>query len=276
MGCEVVVGGADEAELRAVTELFARREQTFSRFRPSSELNHVNASNADAVEVSRDFAAAVSAALAAAAQTHGLVDPTLHDALVNAGYDQDFAGLAPDPRPLGPAVPARPRDFRLAGRLLLRPPGLRLDLEGVVKSMAVDDALELVDGPGFVSAGGDLAARGPLEVALPGGGSVRLVRGGLATSGSSRRRWMRGGARQHHLVDPVAGRPAVSRWRQVTVCGASCLAADVAAKAAFLLGEDGPDWLDARGMPGRFVEEGGAVRVNGGWRAGAGGPAACT
>ena len=34
----------------------------------------------------------------------------------------------------------------------------------------------------------------------------------------------------------------------------SCLAADVAAKAAFLLSHDGPAWLDERGLAGRFRE----------------------
>ena len=48
--------------------------------------------------------------------------------------------------------------------------GVQLDLNGVVKAAAVDDALRLLSGPGFVSAGGDLATTRPLDVALPGGG----------------------------------------------------------------------------------------------------------
>jgi thiamine biosynthesis lipoprotein ApbE len=51
----------------------------------------------------------------------------------------------------------------------------------------------------------------------------------------------------------------------VTVSGASCLAADAAAKAAYLLGDDGPDWLDARGMPGRFLDADGLVTGNVAW-----------
>jgi len=58
------------------------------------------------------------------------------------------------------------------------------------------------------------------------------------------------------------------------VCGATCLMADVAAKAAFLLGADGPDWLDAHGMPGRFLRPDGSAMVNAAWRAGAHPPAA--
>jgi len=53
----------------------------------------------------------------------------------------------------------------------------------------------------------------------------------------------------------------------VTVCGQSCLAADTAAKAAFLLGEDGPGWLEERALPGRFVSARGEVVVTHDWRA---------
>lgn len=223
MGCEVVLAGGDPA---AVAAVFERWEAAFSLFRPESELSRVNASRARVVAVSELFAHALGAALDAAAETDGLVVPALGD-------------------------------VRLDGRLLGREPGLALDLNGVVKSMAVDEAAGLLAGDGFVSAGGDLAVRGPVDVGLPGGGAVRVVDGGLATSGTA--------TRGRHLVDPATGAPSESPWQQVTVSGASCLAADVAAKAAFLLGEDGPAWLDARGMAGRFLAESGEVTVNAAW-----------
>ncbi|HZC29972.1 MAG TPA: FAD:protein FMN transferase, partial [Gaiellaceae bacterium] len=100
---------------------------------------------------------------------------------------------------------------------------------------------------------------------LPGGDAVRVVRGGLATSGIASRRWRRGGAEQHHLIDPRTGAPSDSPWEVVTVSGASCLDADVAAKAAFLLGADGPDWLDERGIPGRFAARDGEIVCNSAW-----------
>jgi thiamine biosynthesis lipoprotein len=141
--------------------------------------------------------------------------------------------------------------------MLCRPPGLELDLNGVVKALAVDEAVGVLDGPGFVSVGGDLAVRGPVDVALPGCGAVRVVEGGLATSGTA--------SRGRHLVDPAAGGPSDSPWEQVTASGSTCLAADVAAKVGFLLGEDGPEWLDERGVPGRFVRAGGEVVENRAW-----------
>jgi thiamine biosynthesis lipoprotein len=138
-----------------------------------------------------------------------------------------------------------------------------LDLNGVVKAQAVDDALR-ASGARLVAAGGDVAVSVETAIALPGGGEVTLRGGGLATSGTTRRRWLRGGVWQHHLIDPRTGQPSSSRWDEVTVAASSCLQADVAAKAAFLLSDDGPGWLDQRGLPGRFLE-GGRATVNASW-----------
>ena len=265
MGCEVLVAGATATEAARIEQLFTSRDRLFSRFVPGSELNTVNGSERRATVVSREFARMVALALDAAEETRGLVDPTLGRALAAAGYDRDFAELSPDARPAGPAAPSRLAEVRLRGRVLELAAGVELDLNGVVKGQTVDDALALIRGDGYVSAGGDLAGRGGVSVALPGGGAVQLVSGGLATSGSDRRRWRRGGRLRHHLVDPVSGRPARSPWLQVTVCGRTCLAADIAAKAAFLLGPDGPGWLDELGLPGRFRTPGGGVSVNQSW-----------
>jgi FAD:protein FMN transferase len=266
MGVDVAVGGAGDEELVAVRRLFENWDAVFSRFRLDSEINAVNRDASLVVFVSGLFARSLRAALVAADATDGLVDPTLGRAIEAAGYDTDFSLLEDDDeRPLGPTAPGRRRTLRLSGRLLSRPPGTLLDLNGVVKGLAVDASLELLRGDGFVAAGGDVATRGGVVVGLPRGGSVRLTAGGLATSGTSRRHWRRGGGAQHHLIDPRTGRPAVSRWAEVTVAAGSCLAADVAAKAAFLLSDDGPDWLDERGLPGRFVGDGSTV-VDRAWR----------
>jgi thiamine biosynthesis lipoprotein len=227
MGCDVVVAGGDPAAVAAVLE---RWESAFSLFRPESELSQVNRSSARVVALSSLSARALRVALDMAAETEGLVEPTLR---------------------------GRWREVVLSGRLLSRPPGLALDLNGVVKALAVDEAAASLERPGFVSVGGDLAVRGPVDVALPADGAVRVVSGGLATSGTATR-----GA---HLVDPATGEPSASCWEQVTASGASCLDADVAAKTGFLLGERGPAWLDARGIPGRFVGSDGSVVENEAW-----------
>ena len=205
MGCTVVVAGATRLELDAVRRLFAGRDATFSRFRRGSELNRVNARSGRVVSISPTFARMLERALDAADQTDGMVDPTLGRALEAAGYDRDFAQLAPVASPAVPGPGGIRGSVRLGDGLLWVPNGVQLDLNGVVKAGTVDDALSLMSGEGFVSAGGDLATRGAVDVALPGDDSVRLTVGALATSGSVRRRWLRAGVVQHHLIDPGRG-----------------------------------------------------------------------
>lgn len=239
MGCDVAVAGGDLAAVAAVLE---RWETAFSLFRPESELSRVNRSPARVLAVSPFFVRALRTALEMAAETGGLVEPTLC---------------------------GRWAEIVLSDWLLARPPGLALDLNGVVKALAVDEAVAALGGPGFVSVGGDLAVRGPVDVALPADGAIRVVSGGLATSGTA--------SRGNHLVDPRTGRASESCWEQVTASGATCLHADIAAKAGFLLGERGPEWLDERGLPGRFLGFDGEIVENAAWqRATTGAVPACT
>jgi thiamine biosynthesis lipoprotein len=252
MGIDVLVGGATSDELEAIGLLFEKLDRTFSRFRFDSELSRVNAATAEFVAASPMFVRVLALALDAARRTDGLVDPTLGAAIEAAGYDRDFAELTDDERSPTAAVPGSWRHVRVAGPLVFRDPGTKLDLNCVVKGLAVDAAVQQLAGDGFVAAGGDVAVRGSAVVGLPGGGSLTLQDGGLATSGTTHRRWLRDGETQHHLIDSRTGRPSTSPWSEVTVAAGSCLEADVAAKAAFLLGDSGPDWLDARELPGRF------------------------
>jgi thiamine biosynthesis lipoprotein len=266
MGCMVELGGSTMDEAREIARLFHDRDRQFSRFQEDSELSRINRTRGEILAVSDSFAEMLELALEAAARTDGLVDPTLGEAINSAGYDRDFEELQPQPGAAGPGLPGRWRSVHVAGRLLRRPVGLQLDLNGVVKGQAVDDALALVAGEGFVSAGGDYAGRGSFDVALPAGGAIRVTRGGLATSGGTKRRWLRAGVWQHHLIDPRTGRPAETPWEEVTVSAATCLQADVAAKAAFLLGDAGPEWLDRRGLAGRFLRANGSAFLNGSWQ----------
>ncbi|MGZ4334176.1 MAG: FAD:protein FMN transferase [Gaiellaceae bacterium] len=263
MGCEVVVPfGTPLDEVRA---LFDARDARFSRFHPSSELTRVNASPLGLMLVSEEFASMLSLSLDAARATDGLVTPCVGGAIVAAGYDRDFSRLPEDVGAVRPvAVPSR-FSLSLRGSGLLRTEPVAIDLNGVVKSRTVDDALARV-GRRWVCAGGDVATLEPVVVGLPAGGSIVLQAGGLATSSVGKRRWLAAGIQQNHLIDPRTGRPTDSPWRDVSVAAPTCLVADVAAKAALLLGDGGPAWLDARGLAGRFVDHGGEVVLNRVWQ----------
>jgi FAD:protein FMN transferase len=263
MGCDVTLPfGVSVDEVR---ELFDGRDARFSRFQPSSEINRVNAAPLGLTLLSNEFASMLSLSIDAARATGGLVSPCIGGALIAAGYDRDFSLLPSDVGTVVPAVVPPLTTLSLRGRVLLRVEPVTLDLNGVVKGRTVDDALALT-GRGWVSAGGDIAAAEPVVVGLPAGGSVTLHGGGLATSSVAKRSWLAGGTQQNHLIDPRTSRPTTSQWLHVTVAGPSCYVADVAAKAALLLGVAGPRWLDDRGLAGRFVGHDGKIVLSRAWQ----------
>lgn len=263
MGCEIVL--ADGVAVDEIRALFDARDRRFSRFNKDSELSLLNATPLGVALISEDMASMLAAAFDAARATGGLVTPTVGGAILSAGYDRDFSAVHEVETPAAAAWVPSLDAVSLRGRMLLRTEPVALDLNGVVKGRTVDDALALL-GQGWVAAGGDLATSIPVVVGLPGGDSVTVNKGGLATSSVAVRTWRRGGMLQHHLIDPATGAPSRTPWRDVTVAAATCFVADVAAKAALLLGSAGPSWLDRRGLAGRFVDTRGVVSVNESWR----------
>jgi len=248
------------------------------------------------------LAEAVGVALAAARWTGGLTDPTVGAALVSLGYDRDFALISqggeppgrPGGEPPGAPVPAPGWQLlRLDGPLLRLPPCVRLDLGATAKGLGSDRAVRAVmsatgyQGGVLVSLGGDIAVAGtpprdgwPVAVAEepdqagPSHPSqlVRLAAGAVATSSVSCRRWRRGGAVLHHIVDPRTGRPADGPWRTVTVAAATCADANAASTAAIVAGARAQDWLATAGLTARLTGHDGRVRRLGGWPAGDGRP----
>jgi thiamine biosynthesis lipoprotein len=263
MGVEVAVAGAPADVVAEIEDLFRRWDDTFAPSGPLSELSRVNETAWRDVLVSPLFAEVAEVALSAARATGGLVGPTRGAALAGAGSGRAVPGQSARLSEI--AVAGRDAEVTLAGRLLSRPPSVRLDLNGIVKSLAADRAAALLPGDGFVWAGSRLAARGAVTVALADGEPVTVHDGGIATSDSTVCAWRHRGHMDHRLVDPRTGRPARSRWKTVTVTAGSCVAADVAAKAASLLSDDGPEWLDERLLAGRFSDADGVVVENACW-----------
>jgi thiamine biosynthesis lipoprotein len=269
---------------RAVEALFATWEGVLSRFRPESELSRLNARAGTSVAVSPILLAAIEASLEAARVTNGLFDPTLGHELVRLGYDRSFEELGDAAPPVGGPRGGGAWRATVVDRstgVVTLPAGKGLDLGGIAKGMAVDASLELLArrgiGSALVGAGGDLGVLGlpPDERAWSVGVGtetegriVQLLRGALATSGNTRRRWRQGKIARHHLIDPDTGEPAVSGLREVTVAGGTCRAAEVGATAAFVAGPRlGPALLERLGLAGRLVTETGHVIRCGRWPA---------
>jgi FAD:protein FMN transferase len=264
-------------------------DEACSRFRGDSELVRLNAhAGRGPVGVSPQLFEAIQVSLAAAEETSGLVDPTVGRTLRLAGYDRRFATVklrdGSTFRPSFAPVPGwRQVALDPASRTVALAKDVELDLGATAKALAADRiarSAAQVSGTGvLVSLGGDVAVDGPapdsgwpIRVAddhaadsEEPGPTVALSAGGLATSGTTVRRWLAGAVALHHVVDPRTGRPAETPWRTVTVAGPTCVDANVASTAAVVLGEEAPTWLAARGLPARLVREAGEVTCVGGW-----------
>jgi FAD:protein FMN transferase len=237
----------------------------------------------------------LATAVEAAHETGGLVDPTIGQCLVDLGYDRSFELLRGD-QPLvvlATHVPAWQR-LSVRGRRAQVPVGVRLDLGATAKALCADRAARranaVAGGGVLVSLGGDVAVAGPgpeegwavrvtdqagTDPAAAGSGQTVAIRtGGLATSGTTARRWAQEGRVRHHLVDPRTARPATEVWRTVSVAAASCVEANVASTAAVILGEEAPAWLSSRHVHARLVRAAGDVVRVGLWPSGDGLPPA--
>jgi len=272
----------DAAE--ALSNILDRVDRIASRFRDDSFLSRANREAGKPIPIPRDLVELVAAALTAAQQTDGLVDPTIGEALVRCGYDRDIAAV---PR-FGPPVDPRPlaagwKEVRLdvAAGLLTVPPGSMLDLGATAKAFTADHAARALSRrlgtPALVELGGDVAVVGDrrggwtVEVAEREGGggeAVVLHHGGLATSTTVVRRWVRGGVAVHHIIDPRTGTAARPCWRTVTAAASTALAANTASTAAIVLGPDAVPWLRRHSVAARLVSETGRVATTAGWPTG--------
>lgn len=281
---EALPAAHDELE-RELSEL----DEACSRFRDDSELVRLNASaGGEPVAVGERLFEAVEVALSAAAASDGLVDPTVGRTLRLAGYDRRFASVglrdgSTFRAAFAPVPGWRQIELDPVQRTIRLSAGVELDLGASAKALAADrSARAAADASGtgvLVSLGGDIAVAGPIPdggwpirvaddhaAGLEGPGpTIAVSGGGLATSGTTVRRWLAGDVELHHIVDPRTGRPADTPWRTVTVTAGSCVDANVASTAAVVLGEEAPAWLAARGLAARLVRESGALVYTGGW-----------
>ena len=172
MGCHMlaVVDSDDpsaSAGIKQVPVWFEKWEQVLSRFRPNSELNALNRAAGQSFKVSGTLFEVVKQSLIAAKTSGGIVTPAVLDALEAAGYDKSFELLS-ESHSEESNVRARIGDWRACKLDAVRqtiklPIGMRLDLGGIAKGWAADQAVKRLSefGPTLIDAGGDVAVSGP-------------------------------------------------------------------------------------------------------------------
>ncbi len=273
--CEVIVYGAGADYFAAMgAQRVELLEQCWSRFRPTSELMHLNSlAGTGPVLVSEDLLTLVDIMLEAWKTTDGLFDPTVINSMNALGYDRDFASVIA--RSAIAAVTAQVTRAPGMGDVVIDdesmtialPAGVGLDPGAIGKGLAADMIVEELMNAGadgvLVNLGGDIVFAGSpgsddpwvmaiLDERLPLDVEDRVVRhlefeagtdhGAVATSTTLKRVWADG---RHHVIDPRTGDVARTDLVQATIAASTGWWAEVAATTALLLGSDkAEEWLD--------------------------------
>jgi len=253
-------GSRDELQpgFERVRHFVEQAEAQFSRFRSTSELTALNQAAGHWFYASPAMFELVKAALKLHHLTKGLFDPSILIALRQAGYDRsmdeirNYTALPARSGSIRQAPPFRETRLDPETRAIFLPVGTQIDLGGIAKgwiaARAAEQLLPFTEACA-VSAGGDIALLG-----LPGGehlweisledpldseqvlAILRVPAGGLATSTVTRRQWLQGDERRHHIIDPRTGESSRSPWLSVTVYAPTILHAEAFAKALLIAG----------------------------------------
>lgn len=274
MGMEVVIRcfaedrGQAEKGARAAYLRFEQLEQSMSDYRRNSEIKLLVQNGVEKwSEVSHDLFIALDKSIEVARASGGAFDFTAGP-IIKLWREARRTGSLPEPNHLETAkqsvgwqnveLDQRNRQVRIVR------PGIEIDLGGVAKGFACDEALAALRRAGVphaaVIAGGDMAlgelpnAGGSWPVTIEGTDQAILMRNrSLSTSGSTVQFVEIGGKRYSHIVDPRNGQALTNR-RQATVISRSGLDNDPWATAICVLGEEGIRLATERGMQCSLVE----------------------
>jgi thiamine biosynthesis lipoprotein len=272
MGVEtrIVLYAPDEATAvsaaRAAFERIAELDSLMSDYRSDSELTRLSArAGGPPVRVSEDLFAVLSLAQEMARLSGGAFDVTAGPIVV-LWRGARRTGELPDPAELRAAL-ARSgwRNLRLdsaarTARLLV--PGMRLDLGGIAKGYAAQEAIETLRAHGvgraLVVMGGDMVASGAppgqdgwrvrVASAPPDDPPVELANAALSSSGDTEPFVVIGGVRYSHVVDPRTGQ-ALRSHAAATVRAPDGATADALSTLLTVLEPDRGRALLARRFP---------------------------
>lgn len=245
------------AAFRAAFERIAALDADLSDYNPQSELNRLCRGGAGhATAVSEDLFRVLAASQKVAAQTGGAFDVTLGP-VIRLWREARRSRRLPDEEALreaGSRCGFGKLHLDAAARTVtLDRDDMQLDLGGIAKGDAADQALAVLAGLGIrsalVAASGDLAFSDPppgargwkigvdsLDRAEAGFTSILELRNGaVSTSGDQEQGVEIGGRRYSHIVDPVTRKGLESRIT-VTIVARRGIDADSLATAVSVLG----------------------------------------
>ena len=247
-------GAAADASQAAFARI-RQLDDELSDYRESSELMRLSRqAGSGPVKVSDDLFRVLRAAQQLSRRSDGAFDVTVGPLSViwrrarRLAEMPDAAQLADARRAVG-ADKLELDDDRRTARLLV--PGMRLDLGGIAKGFAAQEAAGVMRdrgvGAALVAAGGDIVVTGPpagaegWRVAIASGvdaspaGYLTLHHAAVSTSGDAAQFVVFGGVRYSHIIDPRTGM-AIAGRSSATIVAPDGTTADGLATACSVLG----------------------------------------
>lgn len=272
------------AAFRAAFDRVAELDRELSDYLPDSELNRIcRTAVGRPVEASPDLLRVLEASQRLAEESGGAFDVTLGP-VIRLWRQARQRRQLPDPAQLRDA--AAHSGYRklhtdpIRRTVLLDEAGMQLDLGGIAKGYAADEALAVLTRLGIrsalVAASGDLAfsdappgRRGWTigidsadRPAAPFARTIELANAAVSTSGDEEQHAEIGGKRYSHIVDPATGM-GLTDAITVTIVARRGIDADALATAVSVLGADrGSALLEKRGgVSGLIVTDRGVRAV---------------
>ena len=161
------------------------------------------------------------------------------------------------------------------GTAFLRRNGQQIDLGGIAKGYAADEAVRILkkykEHNALINFGGTVIALGreqkigiqnPFQKSGVPMANIMVKNKAVVTSGSYERGFFFEGVRYHHIIDPRSGWPADSGLLSVTLIGDSAMELDALATGICVLGEkNGLPLLEKRGIEAVFISNDGEVKI---------------
>lgn len=255
-----------------------RIQNKFSRYRDDNIIYQINNSNGKPVKVDAETASLLDYAHQCYELSEGSFDIT--SGVLREVWTFDGS----DHIPLKQDIAKRLKligwqKVKWENPVITLPAGMEIDLGGIGKEYAVDRTVMLLQQECahsvLVNYGGDLCTTSarhngqgwivgvedPANIEpgkLNKGNTTNkrnhsseefeLIRGGIATSGDTRRYLLKDGIRYSHILDPRTGWPVRDAPHSITVAANSCTEAGILATMAMLHGKDAESFLEEQAV----------------------------
>jgi len=275
--CQILMDIEDKAQAERLVKLAQqealRIQNKFSRYRDDNIIYQINNANGAPIKVDQETAALLDYAQQCYELSEGSFEIT--SGILREVWNFDGSDRIPQQQDITKLLDRIGWD-KLSWQkpLITLPQGMEIDLGGIGKEYAVDRAAMLLaqecGESVLVNFGGDLCATGersngqgwivgvedPANIekadtkdkSRHSAEEFELIRGGIATSGDTRRYLLKDDIRYSHILDPKTGWPVVNAPHSITVVANSCTEAGILATMAMLQGKNAEAFLKDQGV----------------------------